>query len=99
MKLNQMTAIAISVTAALTLVACDRPTVVNTPASPPSQVVVPVPVPVPVPGPAGPAGPSGAAGSPGADGASGAPGTPGSQGLPGDAGTTEKKDGNTTVKP
>jgi hypothetical protein len=95
MKSNQMIAIAISVTAALTLVACDRPTVVNTPASPPSQVVVPVPV----PGPAGPAGPSGTAGSPGADGASGAPGTPGSPGLPGDAGTTEKKDGNTTVKP
>jgi hypothetical protein len=59
MKSNQITAIILSVTAALALVACDKPTVVNTPASPPSQVVVPVPL----PGPTGPAGPSGDAGT------------------------------------
>ena len=56
--------------AALTLAACEKPTVVNVPASP-STVAVPVPVPVAVPGPAG------APGAPGADGVKGEPGKPG----------------------
>ncbi|MES2958886.1 MAG: hypothetical protein V4792_11895 [Pseudomonadota bacterium] len=45
----------------LTLVACDKPTVVNVPPSPST----PVAVPVPVPGPAGPQGEPGKAGQPG----------------------------------
>ena len=49
----------------LSLVACDRPTVVTVPATP---VAVPVPVPVAVPGPAGP---QGATGNTGATGKSG----------------------------
>ena len=58
--------------AAVTLAACEKPTVVNVPASPaPAPVVVPVPVPVAVPGP------TGAPGAPGADGVKGEPGKPG----------------------
>lgn len=57
--------------AAVTLAACEKPTVVNVPAPTPAPVVVPVPVPVAVPGP------TGAPGAPGADGAKGEPGKPG----------------------
>ncbi|MEO7852574.1 MAG: hypothetical protein ABIR94_10030, partial [Rubrivivax sp.] len=62
--------------AAVTLAACDRPTVVAVPPSS-STVAVPVPVPVPVPGPAGPQGSTGSTGSTGMTGSPGAPGTPG----------------------
>ncbi|MCY7388165.1 MAG: hypothetical protein LH481_08885 [Burkholderiales bacterium] len=60
--------------AALTLAACEKPTVVNVPASPtpaPAVVAVPVPAPTPMPGPAGPQG------APGSDGMKGEPGKPG----------------------
>ncbi len=49
--------------AALSLTACEKPTVVNVPPS--STTAVPVPVPVP-----GPAGPTGATGDPGKPGSS-----------------------------
>lgn len=55
-----------SLLATLALVACDKPTVVNVPATPSTPVAVPVPVPVP-----GPAGPQGEAGRPGQPGQSG----------------------------
>lgn len=55
-----------SLLAALSLAACDKPTVVNVPATP-----VTVPVPVAVPGPAGPQG------APGNEGNKGEPGKPG----------------------
>lgn len=58
---------------ALSLAACDKPTVVNVPAN--SPAVVPVPVAVP-----GPAGATGATGSPGSDGAKGATGATGATG-------------------
>ncbi len=58
---NTLAASAILV-AALTLAACDRPTVVNVPATP---------APVAVPGPAGAAGPAGATGATGNQGATG----------------------------
>lgn len=54
--------------ATLGLAACDRPTVVNVPATP---------APVAIPGPAGPQGATGAQGSPGAEGEKGAVGKPG----------------------
>lgn len=60
--------------AALALVACDRPTVVNVP-----------PAPVTVPGPAGA---TGATGSTGSTGSTGATGSTGSTGQPGDTGAT-----------
>jgi hypothetical protein len=50
------------------LAACDKPTVVNTPApivNTPPPVTQVVPVPVPVPGPQGPTGADGAKGDPG----------------------------------
>jgi hypothetical protein len=55
---------------AVALSACDKPTVVTTPApapapASPSTVPVPVPVPTPVPGPTGPPGPQGETGQPG----------------------------------
>lgn len=59
--------------ATLTLAACDRPTVVNTPA------VVPVP---------GPAGPTGATGNTGSTGSTGATGDTGSTGTQGQRGAT-----------
>ena len=59
--------------AALTLTACDRPTVVNTPAG------------VPVPGPAGP---TGATGNTGNTGSSGTTGSTGATGATGDTGST-----------
>ena len=59
--------------ASLTLAACDRPTVVNTPA------VVPVP---------GPAGPTGATGNTGSTGSSGMSGSTGATGATGDTGST-----------
>ena len=58
-----------SLLAALTLAACEKPTVVNVP---PSTVAVPVQVPVP-----GPAGPQGSPGAPGMEGSKGEPGKPG----------------------
>lgn len=63
----------LAVLGALSLAACEKPTVVNVPTSP-TPVAVPVPVPVAVPGPAGP---QGAPGSPGMDGNKGEPGKPG----------------------
>lgn len=60
--------------ATLGLVACDRPTVVNMPAT---QVAVP-----------GPAGPTGATGKTGAQGFDGNTGATGSQGLDGSRGAT-----------
>ena len=67
--------------AAAGLTACDRPTVVNTPAPATvehtTEVPVAVPVPVPVPGAPGAPGPEGAKGDAGTPGAEGAPGKPG----------------------
>ena len=62
--------------ATLTLAACDRPTVVNTP-----------PV-VTVPGPAGPTGATGNTGSTGSTGSTGATGDTGSTGSQGQRGAT-----------
>lgn len=62
--------------AALTLSACDRPTVVNTPAV------------VTVPGPAGPSGATGASGATGSTGSTGATGDTGSTGAQGQKGST-----------
>ena len=62
-----------AVALALSLSACERPTVV-TPA-PVVNVPAPAPVPVPVPVP-GPPGPAGAPGAPGAPGTAGTPGAP-----------------------
>jgi hypothetical protein len=64
--------------AALTLSACDRPTVVT-----PAAVIT-----VPVPGPAGPAGATGSTGSTGATGYTGATGSTGSTGAMGSTGDT-----------
>ncbi|MEQ1592544.1 MAG: hypothetical protein ABL892_09175 [Thiobacillaceae bacterium] len=61
--------------ATLSLVACDKPTVVT------------VPVPVAVPGPAGPAGPSGSPGETGYQGNQGEMGSPGETGKTGDSTT------------
>jgi len=78
----------------LSLVACDRPTVVN---APPTLVAVPGPA-VAVPGPAvavpGPAGPQGATGMQGNDGNTGATG---SQGMDGNKGDTGRSGDGTTV--
>jgi len=52
-----------SLLAALSLAACDRPTVVNTPPSSSTTVAVPTPV----PGPPGPQGEPGKPGTPGAN--------------------------------
>jgi hypothetical protein len=74
--------------ATLSLVACDKPTVVNVPA-PAAPVAVP-----------GPAGPQGEAGSPGATGSQGATGTQGEtgyQGTEGSQGETGKPGESTTV--
>jgi Collagen triple helix repeat (20 copies) len=68
--------------AALSLTACDRPTVVN------------VPIPVAVPGPAGPQGESGAQGATGNDGNKGATG---SQGYDGSKGEPGKPGSGTTL--
>jgi hypothetical protein len=74
---------------ALTLSACDRPTVVT-----PAAVVT-----VPVPGPAGPTGATGATGYTGATGDSGATGYTGATGTTGDTGATGErgKTGGDTV--
>lgn len=63
---------------ALTLSACDRPTVV-VPATPPAVVTVPVP---------GTAGPQGATGAPAEKGDTGATGATGSTGMTGSTGST-----------
>lgn len=63
---------------ALTLSACDRPSVVA-----PAAVIT-----VPVPGPAGPAGATGATGSAGDTGATGSTGSTGSTGYTGATGST-----------
>jgi hypothetical protein len=64
----------------LGLSACDRPTVVNVPATP-----------APVPGPAGPQGDTG---TPGDTGAQGKTGTPGDEGAPGEVGKTGDTSGS-----
>ena len=68
--------------AALSLSACDKPTVVN------------VPAPVAVPGPAGP---TGATGNTGAEGAQGATGNQGNQGNDGNKGAPGKSGDSTTI--
>jgi hypothetical protein len=62
--------------ATLTLAACDRPSVVNTPAV------------VPVPGPAGPTGATGNTGSTGSSGTAGSAGATGDTGTQGQRGAT-----------
>jgi hypothetical protein len=62
--------------ATLTLAACDRPSVVNTPAV------------VPVPGPAGPTGATGNTGSTGSSGTAGSTGATGDTGTQGQRGAT-----------
>ena len=77
---------------ALSLSACDKPTVVNVPAD---TVVVPGPA-----GPAGEAGKTGDQGNQGNTGAKGAAGTTGDTGVQGDTGVkgdTGKTGGSTTV--
>lgn len=61
--------------ATLTLAACDRPTVVNVPATP-----------VTVPGPAGPTGATGGQGATGSQGSTGTQGDVGSKGATGKTG-------------
>ena len=75
--------------AALSLVACERATVINVP-----------PTPVAVPGPAGATGATGATGSQGATGSAGDQGIQGNQGNQGNDGTkgvAGKTGGSTTV--
>ena len=69
--------------AAMTLAACDRPTVVA--------------VPVSVPGPAGPTGATGSTGSTGSTGNTGSTGAMGNQGNDGLKGATGKPGEGTTV--
>lgn len=69
--------------ATLSLAACDKPTVVNVPATN-----------VPVPGPAGP---QGATGNTGSTGSTGDVGSTGSQGATGNTGATGKPGEGTTV--
>lgn len=71
--------------ATLSLVACERSTVVN------------VPVPVAVPGPAGPTGAAGVTGATGGQGATGNTGDQGLQGNQGNQGNTGKTGGGATV--
>jgi hypothetical protein len=66
--------------ATLSLVACDKPTVVNVPAPAPAA-------PVAVPGPAGPAGPAGVQGETGYQGSQGEMGSQGETGKTGDSTT------------
>ena len=73
--------------ATLTLAACDRPTVVNTPAV----------VPVPVPGPAGATGATGSTGSSGMSGSTGATGATGDTGSTGSQGQRGATGGDTVV--
>ena len=73
-----------AVLAALTLAACDKPTVVNVPATT-----------VAVPGPAGPTGATGNTGATGSTGSTGATGYDGAKGSTGATGATGE--GNTTV--
>ena len=72
---------------ALSLSACDRPSVVA-----PTAVVT-----VPVPGPAGPAGATGAAGDTGATGSTGSTGATGYTGDTGATGERGKTGGDTVV--
>ena len=72
--MNRLTLISV-LFAALSLAACDRPTVVNVPATP-----------VAVPGPAGPAGATGAQGNKGATGHQGNQGNEGTKGETGKSG-------------
>ena len=65
-----------SLLAALTLAACERPTVVNNPVPVAVPVPTPVAVPVAVPGPKGEPGAPGAPGMPGSEGPKGEPGKP-----------------------
>ena len=75
MTYNNIFPAALITLAALTLAACDRPTVVNNP-----------PV-VTVPGPAGPTGATGSTGSTGSTGTTGSTGSTGATGATGDTGT------------
>ena len=84
MKYSKVLAAAVM---ALTLSACDRPTVVT-----PAAVVT-----VPVPGPAGPTGATGATGSTGSTGATGYTGATGSTGDAGATGERGKTGGDTVV--
>ena len=72
--------------ATLSLAACEKPTVVNVPATP-----------VAVPGPAGPQGATGGQGATGTQGASGDVGATGSMGATGSQGATGKSGDGTTV--
>jgi hypothetical protein len=82
--MNRSTLLMTALLGVVSLAACERETVVATPASPPvvastdpAPTTVPVPVPVPVPGPAGPQGEPGKPGDQGPQGSQGAPGKPG----------------------
>ena len=72
--------------ATLSLVACERAT-----------VVTPTPSTVVVPGPAGPTGATGTQGATGDQGATGSTGTQGSTGMTGDQGATGKSGDGTTI--
>ena len=72
--------------ATLSLAACEKPTVVNVPATP-----------VAVPGPAGPQGATGGQRATGTQGASGDVGATGSMGASGSQGATGKSGDGTTV--
>lgn len=84
MKYSNIVPVTLIALAAVTLSACDRPTVVNTPA-------------VAVPGPAGATGATGSTGSSGSTGATGSTGSTGATGTTGDTGQRGATGGDTVV--
>ncbi|MBK8738891.1 MAG: collagen-like protein [Betaproteobacteria bacterium] len=78
--------------ALVVLAACEKPTVINTPApvvvAPPSTTFVPVPGPAGAPGATGSTGMTGETGSTGSTGSTGMPGADGQKGAPGKGGDT-----------
>lgn len=83
--MNRSTLI-LALVATLALAACDRPNVINVPATP-----------VAVPGPAGPQGATGSQGATGTQGDVGTQGATGNQGNTGSQGATGKPGEGTTV--
>lgn len=84
--MNHRSTLILALLATLTLTACDRPSVINVPATP-----------VAVPGPAGPQGATGNQGATGSQGDVGSQGATGSQGNVGNAGATGKSGDGTTI--
>ena len=84
--MNYRSNLILALLATLTLAACDRPSVINVPATP-----------VAVPGPAGPQGATGNQGATGGQGDVGSQGATGSQGNVGSPGATGKSGDGTTI--